>query len=146
MEEFVDYENLLGRIEKAKEAEEKRFREAKRQRNVAALIDFATNLASLAGYSKGARYLFGTSQLNRQQPLYLQTKQNYKKAMSDYKGRLAEIGLLKKIKENKGAAGISPFGFINNGLQRTAQPLSGRMFENVLKDYRNSYNRKNYKL
>ena len=103
MENFVDYDNLLLRINNAKADEEKRLKEAKRQRNVAAFIDFASNLISLAGYSNGSRYLVGTSLLSKQQPLYLQSKQNYEKAMNDYNGKIAEVGLLKKMKENKKA-------------------------------------------
>lgn len=146
MENFVDYDDLIERINKAKDAEEKRFKEAKRQRNIAAIVDFTTNLVSLAGYNKGARYLAGTSLLGKQQPLYLQSKQNYRKAMNDYNGKIAEIGLLKKIKENKCSTGTRPIGFIGNGSNRSTRPLSNGMFENALKDYRNNYNRKNYRL
>ena len=146
MENFVDYDNLISRINNAKADEEKRLKEAKRQRNVAAFIDFASNLISLAGYSKGSRHLLGTSLLSKQQPLYLQTKQNYEKAMNDYNGKIAEIGLLKKMNENKKTIGMRPIGFIGNDTRKQVRPFSTGTFESALKDYKKNYNRKNYKL
>lgn len=146
MENFVDYDNFQERIEKAKEAEEKRMKEARRVRNVAAMVDFATNLVSLVGYNKGSRYTIGTSLLGKQLPLYLQARQNFDKAMNDYKGVIAKNGLLKRLRENRDTTGMRPIGFIGNGTRKTQRPLSSGMFENALKEYKNSYNRKNYKL
>lgn len=150
MENIIDYDDLKGRLDKARDAEEKRFNEAKRQRNVAAFVDFASNLLSLAAYKKGARYSIGTSHLSKQQPLYLQAKAGYDKAMNDYNGKIAELNLFKVTKQSKGNANanaaLRPIGFVGNGSRGQALPLTTGTFESALKDFKSKYNRKNYSL
>lgn len=145
MENMIDYDNLIDRLDKAKEDEETRFKEARRQRNVAAFVDFATNLLSLAAYNKGARYRIGTSHLSTAQPQYLKAKENYNIAMNDYKGKIAEINLLKSIKNSQSApsAHARPIGFIGNGSKRPQGTLLTGQFEAAYKDYKNKYNGKN---
>ena len=145
MENMIDYDNLIGRLDKAKEDEETRFKEARRQRNVAAFVDFATNLLSLAAYNKGARYRIGTSHLSTAQPQYLKAKENYNIAMNDYKGKIAEINLLKSIKNSQSASNTHArsIGFIGNGSKRPQGTLLTGQFEAAYKDYKNKYNGKN---
>lgn len=148
MENMIDYDNLIGRLDKAKEDEETRFKEARRQRNVAAFVDFATNLLSLAAYKKGARYRIGTSHLSTAQPQYLKAKENYNRAMNDYKGKIAEINLLKSLKKGRNAVSTAsaharPIGFIGNGSMRPQGTLLTGQFEAAYKNYKNKYNGKN---
>lgn len=145
MENMIDYDNLISRLDKAKEDEETRFKEARRQRNVAAFVDFATNLLSLAAYNKGARYRIGTSHLSAVQPQYLKAKENYNRVMNDYKGKIAEINLLKSIKKGRSAASAHarPVSFIGNGSKRPQGNLLTGQFEAAYKDYKNKYNGKN---
>lgn len=145
MENMIDYDNLIGRLDKAKEDEETRFKEARRQHNVAAFVDFATNLLSLAAYNKGARYRIGTSHLSTAQPQYLKAKENYNIAMNDYKGKIAEINLLKSIKNSQSASSAHArlIGFIGNGSKRPQGTLLTGQFEAAYKDYKNKYNGKN---
>ena len=148
MENIIDYDDLKERLDKARDAEEKRFNEAKRQRNVAAFVDFASNLLSFAAYKKGARYSIGTSHLSKQQPLYLQAKAGYDRAMNDYNGKIAELNLFKSAKPGKGYANaaLRPIAFVGNGTRGQARALTAGTFESAIKDFKSTYNRKNYSL
>lgn len=146
MDTFLDYAGLKERLEKAKEKEKLRLQEAKRKRNVAAVVDFASNLLSLVGYENGARYPLGTSLLSKQQPLYMQAKENYAKAMNDYQGKIAEMNLFRRMKNGYSLTNATSrsAGFIGNERSKSKSALLSGAFEDSFRDYMKMYNRKNY--
>ena len=148
MDKLFDYEDFLKRIDKAKNDEEKRFKEAKRKYNVAALVDFATNLISLAAYKKGARFSIGTSNIVKELPQYISAKRHYDDFLTDYNGKIAQMNLFKsKEKRNvKSGSSLRHVGFIGNNQRRPAITLRSGSFERSLNDFKTKYNRKNYSL
>ena len=122
-----------------------RLQEAKRKRNVAAVVDFASNLLSLVGYEKGARYPVGTSLLSKQQPLYMQAKENYAKAMNDYQGKIAELNLFGRMKNGYSLTNTTQrsMGYSGNERSKSKGALLSGAFEDSFRDYMKMYNRKN---
>lgn len=145
MDNFLDYAGLKERLEKAKEKEKLRLQEAKRKRNVAAVVDFASNLLSLVGYEKGTRYPVGTSLLSKQQPLYMQAKENYAKAMNDYQGKIAELNLFGRMKNGYSLTNTTQrsMGYSGNERGKSKGALLSGAFEDSFRDYMKMYNRKN---
>ena len=93
MFDSIDYRSLKDRLNLAMKHEKARLDEARRKRNVAAFVDFASNLISLAGYSKGARFSLATDMQPVYDKAYAQAKERYRNALLDYKGKIAGISL-----------------------------------------------------
>ena len=60
MQNLIDYNSLMRKLDVAKQHEKQRHAEERRKRDIAAFVDFASNLVSLAGYGKGARVSLAT--------------------------------------------------------------------------------------
>lgn len=90
----IDYRRLKEKLDAAMDNDKRRFAEVKRKRNVASFIDFASNLLSLAGYSKGARFSLATDLQSRYDSAYAQAKEKYLNSHRDYNGKIAEMTLL----------------------------------------------------
>lgn len=146
MDNTIDYDYLKERLDNAKENEGKRLEEARRRRNVAAFTDFATNLLSLAAYMKGARYNVGTSHLSVQQPLYSQAKENYARAIRDYKGRIAGTSLFKNVATGRSAAVQRHVPFIGSTADWPARPFLKGACDAPINDFKSTNNRKNNSL
>lgn len=87
--------DLLGdKLENVLERRRSRVKEAAHKRNVAAIVDFASNLISLIGNSKGVHHSFATNNFPRYNALYKSIRAQHKEAMRDFKGAIAGSRLL----------------------------------------------------
>ena len=93
MQNLIDYNGLMRKLDVAKQHEKQRHAEERRKRDIAAFVDFASNLVSLAGYGKGARVSLATNLLPQYQDAYNKSKERYKSVMHDYEGRIADMHL-----------------------------------------------------
>ena len=66
-----------------------RVKEASHKRNVAAIVDFTSNLMTLIGNSKGVRHSFATNNFPKYDSLYKSVLAQHKDAMRDFKGAIA---------------------------------------------------------
>lgn len=110
----IDYRRLKEKLDVAMDNDKRRFAEVKRKRNVASFIDFASNLLSLAGYSKGARFSLATDLQSRYDSAYAQAKEKYLNSHRDYNGKIAEMTLLDRtgIKKRTPALHSKGIGFM----------------------------------
>lgn len=110
----IDYRGLKEKLDVAMDNDKRRFAEVKRKRNVASFIDFASNLLSLAGYSKGARFSLATDLQSRYDSAYAQAKEKYLNSHRDYNGKIAEMTLLDRtgIKKRTPALHSKGIGFM----------------------------------
>lgn len=110
----IDYRRLKEKMDAAMDNNKRRFAEVKRKRNVASFIDFASNLLSLAGYSKGARFSLATDLQSRYDSAYAQAKEKYLNSHRDYNGKIAEMTLLDRtgIKKRTPALHSKGIGFM----------------------------------
>ncbi len=110
----IDYRRLKEKLDAAMDNDKRRFAEVKRKRNVASFIDFASNLLSLAGYSKGARFSLATDLQSRYDSAYAQAKEKYLNSHRDYNGKIAEMTLLDRtgIKKRTPALHSKGIGFM----------------------------------
>lgn len=110
----IDYRRLKEKLDAAMDNDKRRFAEVKRKRNVASFIDFASNLLSLAGYSKGARFSLATDLQSRYDSAYAQAKEKYLNSHRDYNGKIAEMTLLDRtgIKKRTPALHSKSIGFM----------------------------------
>lgn len=110
----IDYRRLKEKLDVAMDNDKRRFAEVKRKRNVASFIDFASNLLSLAGYSKGARISLATDLQSRYDTAYAQAKEKYLNSHRDYNGKIAEMTLLDRtgIKKRTPALNSKGIGFM----------------------------------
>lgn len=100
MFDSIDYDGLKARLDSAMEHEKQRLDEARRKHNVAAFVDFASNLLALAGYGKGARLSLATDAQSRCGDYYAQAKERYSNALRDYEGRIADMDLRRRMRAN----------------------------------------------
>lgn len=76
---------------------------AKRRRRLATLADLASNLFSIAARNNGMRYEISSKPLSgKANEMYEKAEENYRAAMLDYKGKIAEMNLKNSIR-NSGA-------------------------------------------
>lgn len=139
MNDTIDYDYLKRLYAESQEKDKVRLREAKRKRNVAAMVDFASNLLTLAGYSKGARVSLATDNLPKYEKLYELTKERYNNSMRDYNGEIAKDGLFRRARTGNGGNnsgnGSRRIPFIA-GYNAAGKPkLTSGMFERAVNDY-----------
>lgn len=80
---------LKHRLDNAMAREKERLQQAKHRRNVAAMVDFTSNLLSLVGRRNGVRYMPVTDSLAQYGNDYSKAVQRYNCALNDYKGAIA---------------------------------------------------------
>lgn len=94
MDYYKDNSMEYFRQKYLKSAEED-YRRASRHRTAAAVADFATNLLSAVGRSKGLRYdITGRQLTGSTNSAYNNAQERYRKAMIDYKGKIAASNFL----------------------------------------------------
>lgn len=110
----IDYRRLKEKLDAAMDNDKRRFAEVKRKRNIASFIDFASNLLSLAGYNKGARFSLATDLQSKYDSAYAQAKEKYLNSHRDYNGKIAEMTLLDRtgIKKRSPAIHSKGIGFM----------------------------------
>lgn len=81
--------------------EKERLQRANHQRNVAAIIDFTSNLMSLLGRRNGVRNMPVTALQPTFNKSYADTRQRYDAMLRDYKGLVADELLRKRLAANK---------------------------------------------
>lgn len=137
MNDAIDYDYLKRLHAESQERDKTRLKEAKRKRDVAAMVDFASNLLALAGYSKGARVSLATENLPEYEKLYKQTKERYNSAMRDYNGQIAKDGFFGRAWKGGSGSGNGtkriPFISVYNAGKRPK--LTSGMFERAVNDY-----------
>lgn len=97
---YVDNE-LRQMLDSAMERERERLKKASHRRNVAAMVDFASNLISLVGRSKGVRAMPVTNIQSQYHKSYGAALERYNKAMRDYKGIIAGDLFRQRLAANK---------------------------------------------
>ena len=119
-------------------------------RNVAAFVDVASNLISLAGYSNGARFSLATDMQPAYDKTYAQAKERYRNALLDYEGKIAGISLYNGNGTKSATPHtVRPVGFMPTvGTASLSTGLLEKSLKNFGNDRKNSskYNRqlKNY--
>ena len=141
MEEMDFNSYLHQRYQAAKEREQQRLKEARHRRNVAAVVDFASSLISLAGRRRGARYPIATNNLSKYQELYDNVRERYNSVMQDYKAAIADNNLRQRVSSNGAAVEtvpqIRPVPFVTsgtNGSQGVGTVRTGSL-ENSIRNY-----------
>lgn len=143
MESKMDYgisqKNLKDRLDE----ETGRLKRSKQKLGAASMMDFASNLLSLAGYNKGARISLATNSVEAYQAAYEKVRERYNAALRDYKATIADTNLRHKLGQNAigGNAPLKPVGFMT----ASSRPLPmSRSIKNSNKS--NNDNRLNYNL
>jgi hypothetical protein len=116
--------------------EKGRLAEARRKRNAAAMVDFASALLNIIGHEKGARYTHSTNAQDKYRNTYEQAQQRYCNAMRDYKAKIAEINLKQKMGQADTA--LSPLktvGFITQSRLKPVKRLANGTLEKVIKNF-----------
>ena len=103
---------MLQRYRSAMERERRRVEEARHKKNLAAFVDFASNLVTLIGRSKGGRYSITTNLSPQYRNLYDKAKGHYGELMLDYNGIIAD-GKLRAQGEH-GRAGLRRINGVAN--------------------------------
>ena len=104
MSNSVFEDELKRRLESAMVRENERLQQARQRRNVAAMVDFASNLLSLVGREKGVRYLPVTNSMALHGNAYNAALQRYNESLNDYKGVIAGNMLRERLAANKRVA------------------------------------------
>ena len=104
MSNSVFEDELKRRLESATVRENERLQQARQRRNVAAMVDFASNLLSLVGREKGVRYLPVTNSVALHGNAYNAALQRYNESLNDYKGVIAGNMLRERLAANKRVA------------------------------------------
>ena len=95
---------LQQRLDSAMKREKERLQQARHRRNVAAIVDFTSNLLSLAGRRNGVRYLPVTNSLAQHGNEYSKALERYNGVLNDYKGVIAGNLLRERLAANKRVA------------------------------------------
>ena len=82
-------DELKRRLNSAMAREKERMQQARHRREVAAMVDFTSNLLSLMGRAKGVRHMPVTNSLAQHGAVYDKALQRYDETMKDYKGVIA---------------------------------------------------------
>ena len=80
----------------ALQREKKRVEEARRKKNVAAIVDFTSNLFSLIARGKGVKYPLSTNLMPEYGKMYEKAKERYGDMLLDYNGKIAGARLRRK--------------------------------------------------
>ena len=116
---------LRRRLNNVMEREKERERLAKHRRNVAAMVDFTSNLLSLVGRGNGVRHLPAAVSVAQNNDTYDKVLKRYNDSLKDYKGELAGALLRKRLEANKSVAGFGDNLQQCNSLRRGTTSLYG---------------------
>ncbi len=134
-----DYDGLLRQnYRNALQHEQERVKEARRRKTMAAVVDFASNLLSLVGRYKGARYPVATDNLSKYQELYEKAKEKYAALLADYNGAVAARKLGLRTDNGGKALGSlagKPPGLIKKEPSVAVPKLRSGEFEKAVKNY-----------
>ena len=97
-------DELKRRLDGAMAREKERLQQARHRRDVAAMVDFTSNLLSLVGRAKGVRYMPVSNSLAQHGAAYATALQRYGETMKDYKGVIAGNLLRERLAAGKRAA------------------------------------------
>lgn len=106
-------------------------KEKKRKRNVAALVDFVSNLLVTAGNVKGVGMAYRTQQYPKYEKAYREAQERLGGYMRDFKGRAARTTLWHPIASDGARNRVS--SSVSGGIQL----LSGK-FDEAVKGYEKS--------
>lgn len=132
---------LKERLDNAMAREKERLRQAKHRRNVAALVDFTSNLLSLVGRRYGVQYMPVTNSQAQYGNAYNKALQRYNESLNDYKGVVAGNLLRERLATNRYLAPPVQSGQAVGGFGKNTPPLIDKA--RVAKVFNNSRTIKN---
>lgn len=114
MDSKMDYGMSQKDLKDRLDEETGRLKRSKQQLAAASIMDFASNLLSLAGYNRGARISLATNNTAAHQAAYEKARERYNAALRDYKATIADTNLRHKVGQNAitGNAPLKPVGFM----------------------------------
>lgn len=114
MDSKMDYGISQKDLKDRLDEETGRLKRSKQQLAAASIMDFASNLLSLAGYNRGARISLATNNTAAHQAAYEKARERYNAALRDYKATIADTNLRHKVGQNTitGNAPLKPVGFM----------------------------------
>lgn len=133
---MADYNSMDAMFDRVVERRKENLREKRRKRNVAAIVDFASNLLVAAGNMNGARLKSPAPLLPEYEKAYRDAHERLTGFMRDFNGRKAHSQLWNPLsKRNAKERSVT-------GIPYAANLLSGS-FENTLNSYKESGSFKN---
>lgn len=133
---MADYNSMDAMFDRVVERRKENLREKRRKRNVAAIVDFASNLLVAAGNMNGARLKSPTPLLPEYEKAYRDAHERLTGFIRDFNGRKAHSQLWNPLsKRNAKERSVT-------GIPYAANLLSGS-FENTLNSYKESGSFKN---
>ena len=133
---MADYNSMDAMFDRVVERRKENLREKRRKRNVAAIVDFASNLLVAAGNMSGARLKSPAPLLPEYEKAYRDAHERLTGFMRDFNGRKAHSQLWNPLsKRNAKERSVT-------GIPYAANLLSGS-FENTLNSYKESGSFKN---
>lgn len=133
---MADYNSMDAMFDRVVERRKENLREKRRKRNVAAIVDFASNLLVAAGNMNGARLKSPAPLLPEYEKAYRDAHERLTGFMRDFNGRKAHSQLCNPLsKRNAKERSVT-------GIPYAANLLSGS-FENTLNSYKESGSFKN---
>ncbi len=133
---MADYNSMDAMFDRVVERRKENLREKRRKRNVAAIVDFASNLLVAAGNMNGARLKSPAPLLPEYEKAYRDAHERLTAFMRDFNGRKAHSQLWNPLsKRNAKKRSVT-------GIPYAANLLSGS-FENTLNSYKESGSFKN---
>lgn len=134
---MADYNSMDAMFDRVVERRKENLREKRRKRNVAAIVDFASNLLVAAGNMNGARLKSPAPLLPEYEKAYRDAHERLTGFMRDFNGRKAHSQLWNPLsKRNAKERSVT-------GIPYAANLLSGS-FENTLNSYKESGSFKNF--
>ncbi len=133
---MADYNSMDAMFDRVVERRKENLREKRRKRNVAAIVDFASNLLVAAGNMNGARLKSPAPLLPEYEKAYRDAHERLTGFMRDFNGRKAHSQLWNPLsKRNAKERSVT-------GIPYAANLLSGS-FENTRNSYKESGSFKN---
>lgn len=84
-----DYKDMSALVDRVVQRSSNILKEKRRKRNIAALVDFASNLLVTAGNSKGVGITYAKQQFPKYENEYRNASERLGKHMRDFSGRVA---------------------------------------------------------
>lgn len=84
-----DYKDMSALVDRVVQRSRNILKEKRRKRNIAALVDFASNLLVTAGNSKGVGITYAKQQFPKYENEYRNASERLGKHMRDFSGRVA---------------------------------------------------------
>ena len=133
---MADYNSMDAMFDRVVERRKENLREKRRKRNVAAIVDFASNLLVAAGNMNGARLKSPAPLLPEYEKAYRDAHERLTGFMRDFNGRKAHSQLWNPLSKRSAKERSV------TGIPYAANLLSGS-FENTLNSYKESGSFKN---